>query len=162
MLPGGFALTPEEQAELQARPIGEPQWRGLTDAQIALRIEIGKKFQAYANSTDPTMAPRYRVIYDKCPMWGFYESAETADAWPPRRAYGVCIGEGGEERLHAATLMMAVNNKILDGIPVTALRRVDRWSPQTIQRMRCGMYRGIGIWEDPLGFVQLLREEHGE
>lgn len=153
-----LGLTPQEKAELDARPMGDPKWRGLTDAQIAIRIEIGKKMQAYFNRVDPTMTDRFKAIYEKMPMWAFYEDAESETGWPPRRAYGVCFGEDGEERLQTATLMPCINNRTIGGCPVNCLKRVDRWSPHTLEQMKCGLYQGIGIWEDPLGFFTLLME----
>jgi hypothetical protein len=155
-------LSPAELAELKARPIGVPEWRNLTEEQIALRVEIGKKIQADFIATSPTLEPRLRDIYERYPMWGFYESAESEDAWPPRRAYGVCFGEDDDERLYTVTLMSMINNRTIGGCPVESLVRVDRWSPQTIQRMKSPLYNGTGIWEDPLGFVKLLMELHSQ
>jgi hypothetical protein len=149
-------LTPQEEAELAARPIGNPEWRNLTEEQISVRVEIGKKMQAHILSVDHTIPERFRSIYEKAPLWGFYEAAETG--WPPRRAFGVCIGAGGEDRLHTVTLMASFNNRTIGGTPISSLHRVERWSPGVIEQMKCGLYRDTGLWEDPLGFCTLIRE----
>jgi len=153
-------LTPQEKAELEARPIGDSKWRDLTEEQLAIRVEIGKKIHARFMKDDDNISARCRAIYEKMPMWGFYEDANSASGWPPRRSYGVCIGEEDEERLYTATLMPMFNNRTIGGTPTSSLRRVDRWSPEIIERMKTEhhMYQHVGLWEDPLGFWAILME----
>jgi hypothetical protein len=143
-------LNAEEEAELHARPIGAREWRNLTEEQIVRRIGILKKMHA---SIESDMLPWQRDLYAKMPVWGFYVDAHSEDAWLPRRVYGVCLGEGDEERVHNVTLLIMMNNNTLGGTPVTQLRRVERWSAEHIERMRCGMYTDIGLFEDPLGIM---------
>ena len=59
-------LTTEEENELKARPIGTSC---LTDEQILLRQEIGKKMCDYFLQVDTSLTPEIREIYEKTPMW---------------------------------------------------------------------------------------------
>jgi len=144
-------LTEEEKEELRKNP-PSLDFELVSEEQFLLRLSIAKKMCAFFNDT--SVPPEYRAIYEKYPMWAFYESTDS-EATLPRRVYGAILqtDEDGSktEAVHAATAHLLWVNYVVGGVPVTKLKRVDRWNENS--EMMIKMSGAKGMFCDPLGFI---------
>jgi hypothetical protein len=156
MLPA-INFTDAEHDEMQQRPPGDPQWRGFTEAQLAMRMSIGKKFAAFTLQYDDSMTEQDRRGYERAPLWGFY-LPRGDDAWLPRRVYGqiTVTGDDSQARAHVVSGHPMWINRVLGGVPLNELVRVDRWPERTLQMLREGLIPNAGWFEDPLGFFGVI------
>jgi hypothetical protein len=149
----GEILSEEEKEELRKNPPAL-DFQPATEEQFLFRLSIAKKMCAFFNQVDASMTAEYRAIYEKYPMWAFYESTDP-EATLPRRVYGamVRVEDDGSiaEAVHAATAHIAWVNYVLGGVLVTQLKRVDRWSENST--MMINMSGAKGMFCDPLGFI---------
>lgn len=142
-----LVLTPEEQAELQVRPISLG-WQNFTKEQLRLRKEIGKKIWDNLVQMDTEMPDWAKQGYEKCPPWAFFTDASNI---PIRRVYGVM----GDNHMHAVSAMMAFNNDVIGGIPCDELTQIDDWDDHMKNKLQ--LTPTPGLFLDPLGFIEFIR-----
>lgn len=149
-------LTPEERREIADRNV-TTEWRDYTEEQLQTRISIGRKAMEHMLCHDPTVTNEARAIYAKCPMWGFYKSAGAGDR-ALYRVYGVSWSDD-EESVKAISAHFVCNNKVIGGVPVCDIMRVDRWTAEDLDFFR-EFVPTPGIFVDPLGFVLVIMGEY--
>ena len=149
-------LTETEKLELIERPISG-KYMDFTESQLKIRIDIAKKYCDLFLHEDVTLEEKYKEIYQKYPMWGFYKSEDGSSI---HRIYGVCLYDDEPDKTwgaHTATCLTMFTNLTLGGRPVAELKQVDQWSDN--DKARIQFNNCPGIFCDPLGFLIVLRQE---
>lgn len=150
--------TPEEIIEFAERPIDPARRVDFTDAQYAVRLAYAKRFCDWLMTTPGATPDWARPIYVAVPMWAFY-SGEANGNGGIRRVFGVFRTDDGGEHVHAVTAHIGWNNYIVGGVPVDEIKnnRIERVMVERVQ-----MSPTPGLFIDPLGFVEFIREQHRE
>ncbi len=144
------ALTPEEHAELTARP---PPCKLITPAQMVIRKRIAAANDTACYNHALQTAPQLAELYRKYPPSKFYTNASGTAC---KRIYGFFQTKEGEFRAHSVTLLMMFNNDTIDGVPVADLRALDDWTPALTERLNLPCYAQTECFLDPLGWLSFL------
>ncbi len=145
--PPKLLLTAEEGAEIRSRPPGtfiKPD-----DERFALRLTLAKKFCDYFLDDDNTLTAEHREIYQRFPMWAFYEGVPSGSC---QRVYGVAMTTTGEPMLHTITKLLTHNN--VGVISCDAVRRIDTWNEDQLSSL--SLTANGWAFTDPLGFLAIL------
>jgi hypothetical protein len=152
LIPDEVKLTPEEQKELDDRPI-LVDYRIYSNAQFALRLSIAKKIWRYHRDSQTKDIKR---ILDMYPCWGFYRHSGF-----PVRITGVgLLGvlnanksrfRGQEWSAYATECAENTTEPKHQLIPTKALRRVEKWTADDLRKIKLNTHSGAFV--DPLGSV---------
>lgn len=151
----GVRLTPEEEAEMKARPMQSNVAVDYTNEQLALRQAIAKKFCQFFLDNDSSLKPEMKTIYEANPMWKFYRGKDK-DGGAIKRSYGVAMSMEGKPVLHTACCMFGWTNLTLGGTVAEELSGHEKWTDAEVTRIK--MNPTPGIFLDPMGFYILLME----
>ena len=145
-------LTIEEKNELKERPISI-SLNTLTPDQFEIRKDIAKKFCEFFLENDDTLTSKHKEIYNKYPMWKFYQ---TIDDEIPKRSYGVASTKEGKDVLYTATAQIMMVNYTVGGTLCENLKVVDQWTENQIDKIN--LSENPGMFIDPLGFMIALSD----
>jgi hypothetical protein len=141
----------------------------LSKELIEERKSLGKRLCQRFIDVDDTLDEKTKKVYEKYPMWCFYEDVNTG---LPKRVYGVGWMEDGSYRLHTIACLMLYSNDAIggnkhdvsssllttnepaSGTSPDSLRKIDNWSKTQLIQME--LNRGGSYYADPLGFYQFL------
>ena len=152
-----FEFTPEEKAELEARPVGSVV-KPLAPESLALRRAISKRQLEFVEKTEWFKArpPKVQELMRKFPFTDFYEDTDTKLA---RRVYGVIECTDGTLRLHVGTALMMMANDTVGGVDPAILRKIDNFSEKQLFTITT-MGRSAAVFLDPLGWQLLLQQRN--
>ena len=150
-------LTPEEKNELETFPPGYKFNAPLPPAQLQLRRAIARKIHLSVMTEEnewwSTRPQWVKDVYQRFPAYEFYG---TPDDDRVRRLYGFCEAlDTGEHRAHVVTGMIAFNNDVIGGVPLTELVIVQNgaWSDAHLVSIR--MSATPWLFYDPLAYLLL-------
>ncbi|RYE17152.1 MAG: hypothetical protein EOP45_16310 [Sphingobacteriaceae bacterium] len=101
-------LTDEEKKRIH----DFPDAIDLSKELVEERKFLGKKLCQFLFEMDDTLEEKTRKVYEKYPMWCFYEDV---DSGMPKRVYGVVWMSDGSYRLHTISCMMLFSNDTIGG-----------------------------------------------
>lgn len=152
-----FEFTPEEEAELDARPIGEVFER-MTDEQVRLRQALCRRM-GEAGQTVPEFTAKSPAVRDALRnLDGGLFYIRTVDGNPQvRRIFGV-MEEHNDESLRYLTVMamMFMPSRTIDGIEMDdTVSVVENWSDDHCAIIKRMDRQYWPIFFDPLGIIML-------
>ena len=119
---------------------------------FAKRLAIAEATCTDSLAADVDLTADLRGIYEQFPMSGFYVRASD-DA--PARSFGVAQDRAGTYRLHMVVATANGEKITRNGVPVTDVRRVERFTSDHLTRIRRVAARP-GWFADPLGFLAAM------